>query len=200
MSSASARILNIRFSSETPPRRVAAVGAREKRSTEARRMASLAEGNRFSVVREFVGHGIGTRMHEDPQVPNYYDGPKKRLRPGLVNYLLPKLEQSLYELSKLDKLHGILDQLLTENPGDAQVRLAQARFESKRQPESVSSAQDAAPSTIWRQRTTPRCSPPFAATSAGNTTGTIGCWAPTSPRRHSRTRRVGRSAGSNALS
>ena len=31
----------------------------------------LVEANGFSVVREFVGHGIGTRMHEDPQVPNY---------------------------------------------------------------------------------------------------------------------------------
>ncbi len=29
------------------------------------------EANGFSVVREFVGHGIGTRLHEDPQVPNY---------------------------------------------------------------------------------------------------------------------------------
>ena len=29
------------------------------------------EKNGFSVVREFVGHGIGTKMHEDPQVPNY---------------------------------------------------------------------------------------------------------------------------------
>ena len=31
----------------------------------------LVEANGFSVVREFVGHGIGTRLHEDPQVPNY---------------------------------------------------------------------------------------------------------------------------------
>ncbi len=31
------------------------------------------EKNGFSVVREFVGHGIGTRMHEEPQVPNYGD-------------------------------------------------------------------------------------------------------------------------------
>src|SRR5580700_5068487 len=29
------------------------------------------EKNGFSIVREFVGHGIGTRMHEDPQIPNY---------------------------------------------------------------------------------------------------------------------------------
>ncbi len=31
----------------------------------------LVEANGFSVVREFVGHGIGTKLHEDPQVPNY---------------------------------------------------------------------------------------------------------------------------------
>ncbi len=32
---------------------------------------TLVEANGFSVVREFVGHGIGTKLHEDPQVPNY---------------------------------------------------------------------------------------------------------------------------------
>src|SRR3954468_20362422 len=32
---------------------------------------SVVEANGFSVVRDFVGHGIGTRLHEDPQVPNY---------------------------------------------------------------------------------------------------------------------------------
>src|SRR5438067_2240324 len=36
----------------------------------------LAEGAGFTVVREYVGHGIGTAMHEDPQVPNY--GPSGR--------------------------------------------------------------------------------------------------------------------------
>jgi methionyl aminopeptidase len=44
------------------------------------------EQNGFSVVREFVGHGIGTRLHEEPHVPNYVD-PKvsnPRLRPGVV--------------------------------------------------------------------------------------------------------------------
>ncbi len=34
------------------------------------------EGNGFSVVREFVGHGVGRTMHEDPQVPNFDDGQK----------------------------------------------------------------------------------------------------------------------------
>jgi len=43
------------------------------------------ESNGFSVVREFVGHGIGTRLHEDPQVPNYgTPGHGPKLRDGMV--------------------------------------------------------------------------------------------------------------------
>jgi methionyl aminopeptidase len=42
--------------------------------------------NGFSVVREFVGHGIGTQLHEEPQVPNYVDRKNEnpRLKPGMV--------------------------------------------------------------------------------------------------------------------
>jgi methionyl aminopeptidase len=53
-----------------------------------------AEGAGFSVVREFVGHGIGTQMHEDPQVPNYGragSGPK--LREGMVLAIEPMINQ-----------------------------------------------------------------------------------------------------------
>jgi methionyl aminopeptidase len=46
---------------------------------------AVAEGAGFSVVREYVGHAIGTAMHEEPQVPNYGPpGRGPRLRPGLV--------------------------------------------------------------------------------------------------------------------
>jgi len=42
------------------------------------------EANGFSVVREFVGHGIGTKLHEDPQVPNFGSrGHGMRLRAGM---------------------------------------------------------------------------------------------------------------------
>ena len=42
--------------------------------------------NGFSVVREYVGHGIGTQLHEEPQVPNYVDRKNEnpRLKPGMV--------------------------------------------------------------------------------------------------------------------
>jgi methionyl aminopeptidase len=45
----------------------------------------VAEGAGYSVVREYVGHAIGTAMHEDPQVPNYWPGrPGPKLRVGMV--------------------------------------------------------------------------------------------------------------------
>ena len=45
----------------------------------------VAEGAGFSVVREYVGHAIGTAMHEEPQVPNYWPGtPGPKLRVGHV--------------------------------------------------------------------------------------------------------------------
>lgn len=51
---------------------------------------ALVEANGFSVVREFVGHGIGTKLHEDPQVPNYgHKGSGTRLREGMVLAIEP---------------------------------------------------------------------------------------------------------------
>jgi methionyl aminopeptidase len=48
------------------------------------------ESNGFSVVREFVGHGIGTRLHEEPQVPNFgVRGQGARLREGMVLAIEP---------------------------------------------------------------------------------------------------------------
>ena len=61
-----------------------------------------AEASGFSVVRDFVGHGIGTQMHEDPQVPNYYDGPKPRLRPGLVIAIEPMINAGTFEVQVLE--------------------------------------------------------------------------------------------------
>jgi methionyl aminopeptidase len=48
------------------------------------------ERNGFSVVRDYVGHGIGHRMHEEPQIPNYGPpGRGARLRPGMVLAIEP---------------------------------------------------------------------------------------------------------------
>jgi methionyl aminopeptidase len=58
----------------------------------------VAEGAGFSVVREYVGHGIGRSLHEDPQIPNY--GPPSRgpeLRPGLVVAVEPMVNLGGWE-------------------------------------------------------------------------------------------------------
>jgi len=54
---------------------------------------ALVEREAFSVVRDFVGHGIGREMHEEPKVPNYWDGQQSwmdfELVPGLVLAIEP---------------------------------------------------------------------------------------------------------------
>ena len=53
---------------------------------------SVAEGGGFSVVREYVGHGIGTSLHEPPDVKNYGEpGKGLKLRPGMVFAVEPML-------------------------------------------------------------------------------------------------------------
>jgi len=48
-------------------------------SEVARRVQDFVEGERFAVVRDFVGHGIGREMHEEPRVPNYWNEGQARL-------------------------------------------------------------------------------------------------------------------------
>jgi len=55
-----------------------------------RAIQNYVEGNGYSVVREFVGHGVGRSVHEDPQVPNYVDSNcNQRLRPGMTIAIEP---------------------------------------------------------------------------------------------------------------
>ncbi len=61
------------------------------------------ESRGFSVVRDFVGHGIGRRMHEEPQVPNYgHAGRGMRLRPGLVIAIEPMVNMGEPQVEILD--------------------------------------------------------------------------------------------------
>jgi len=62
----------------------------------------FVEANGFSVVREFVGHGIGTRLHEEPQVPNYGTrGHGARLREGMVLAIEPMVNAGKAEAKVL---------------------------------------------------------------------------------------------------
>ena len=55
-----------------------------------RAVQTFVEAQGFSVVREFVGHGVGRTMHEDPQVPNFVDGKSSpKLRSGMTLAIEP---------------------------------------------------------------------------------------------------------------
>jgi methionyl aminopeptidase len=64
-----------------------------------------AESRGYSVVRQFVGHGIGRQMHEDPQVPNFTDtgrpGSGKRMKTGLVIAVEPMVNAGAPEVEEL---------------------------------------------------------------------------------------------------
>ena len=62
-----------------------------KRVTDiSRAIQDYVEGNGFNVVREFVGHGVGRTMHEEPQVPNFVDGKcNQKLRAGMTLAIEP---------------------------------------------------------------------------------------------------------------
>jgi methionyl aminopeptidase len=56
----------------------------------------------FSVVRDFVGHGIGRSLHEDPQIPNYgIRGRGIELKPGMVLAIEPMVNEGSYEVQIL---------------------------------------------------------------------------------------------------
>lgn len=61
-----------------------------------RAIQTYVEKNEFSVVREFVGHGVGRSMHEEPQIPNFVDGKSSpKLRPGMTLAIEPMVNAGL---------------------------------------------------------------------------------------------------------
>ena len=63
---------------------------------------TYVESNGFSVVRSFVGHGIGRQLHEDPEVPNYGNpGRGPRLLPGMTIAVEPMVNVGTYDVKIL---------------------------------------------------------------------------------------------------
>ncbi len=63
---------------------------------------SYVEANGFAVVRDYVGHGIGQNMHEDPQIPNFgRPGFGPVLKPGMVLAIEPMVNAGTYEVRTL---------------------------------------------------------------------------------------------------
>jgi methionyl aminopeptidase len=81
------------------------MGRRKKWSEVAARMQQCAEGAGFSVVQQYVGHGIGRIMHENPQVPNFINRDIRkhdfRLEEGLVLAVEPMVNMGRAEVDTL---------------------------------------------------------------------------------------------------
>ena len=76
-----------------------------------RAVQHVAEAAGYSVVREYVGHAIGTAMHESPQVPNYWPGtPGPTLKEGMVFAIEPMVNVGGYETYMLDDGWSVMTQ------------------------------------------------------------------------------------------
>lgn len=71
-----------------------------------RAIQNHAESSGYSVVREYVGHGVGKKLHEPPEVPNFVEIPRKkadpRLIPGMTLAIEPMINEGLPEIEVLD--------------------------------------------------------------------------------------------------
>jgi methionyl aminopeptidase len=86
---------------ESLVRGIGAARAGERLGVVSNTIGEYIESEGFGVVREYVGHGVGRQMHEDPQVPNY--GPADRgpvLRKGMVLALEPMVTMGDYHTKK----------------------------------------------------------------------------------------------------
>ena len=71
-----------------------------------RAIQQFAESNGYSVVREYVGHGVGKKVHEPPEVPNFIEQPRKkadpRLLPGMTLAIEPMVNAGKAGIRVLD--------------------------------------------------------------------------------------------------
>ncbi len=80
----------VQVTEEALSRGVEVVRAGNRISDIGHAVQSFVESKGFSIVRDFVGHGIGTKLHEEPQIPNYGEpGRGYRMLPGMVLAIEP---------------------------------------------------------------------------------------------------------------
>ncbi len=92
----------VRVTSESLERAIDAARVGNRLLDISAAIQSHAEGEGFSVVREFVGHGIGSELHEAPQVPNFgTPGMGVRLKEGMVLAIEPMVNAGSWEVKVL---------------------------------------------------------------------------------------------------
>jgi methionyl aminopeptidase len=88
---------------EALDRGIAAAHAGQRIGDIGHAIQTYVEGEGFGVVREYVGHGVGRQMHEDPQVPNYGNpGTGPVLKPGMVIAIEPMVNAGTWQTKKDD--------------------------------------------------------------------------------------------------
>ena len=105
---------------------------------------STVEAHGFSVVREFVGHGVGRKMHEEPQIPNFgRHGEGPRLRPGMTLAIEPMINEgsgdvqmlsdgwTVVTADRLPSAHFEHTVLVTEGEPEILTWLKKSPYESK---------------------------------------------------------------------
>lgn len=93
----------MRITAESLTAGIAAAVEGNRLSDISHAVQSYVEAAGFSVVRDLVGHGIGTRMHEEPQIPNYgAPGEGPRLRPGMVFAIEPMVNAGDWRVRTLE--------------------------------------------------------------------------------------------------
>jgi methionyl aminopeptidase len=84
-------------------RGIAKAVAGNRVSDISRAIQQHVESNGLSVVREFVGHGVGRKMHEEPQIPNYVDGGSSpRLKAGMTIAIEPMVNLGAAQVQVLE--------------------------------------------------------------------------------------------------
>lgn len=93
----------MRVTEESLYKGIAEAQAGNRVSDISKAVQAHAEGAGFSVVRQYVGHGIGTQLHEAPEVPNYCapDTSSPRLQAGMVLAIEPMINMGTYAVKTL---------------------------------------------------------------------------------------------------
>lgn len=92
----------IKVTREALARGINAARAGNRLSDISHAVQEYVEEHGFSVVRDYVGHGIGSQMHEEPQVPNFgRPGRGPRLKPGMTLALEPMVNMGTYQVHTL---------------------------------------------------------------------------------------------------
>jgi len=94
----------IRVTEESLYRGIERARAGNRLSDVSAAIQTHVEAHGFNVVRDFVGHGIGRNLHEDPQIPNFYtpSAYNPRLKEGMVFALEPMVNQGTYRVKVLE--------------------------------------------------------------------------------------------------